>query len=310
VFAAIAVSVQALRITGKPTEYVALGKVVAGQKSGVDRFLIHISSAEFYGTEMEIIMSGELRRRALERVRSLHPELKEINVRVRVFQTKGSSILNVMATGEEAKYTRIYLDALLDEYIAFGNELIDRSIGASTQRIINEKLSYERQSKEAEKALEAFQKQNDLVIFSEEHERLVKKASRLRSELEDLKSSNPEAAQTSPLATQLVETENRGAEIWNKICQHKTLQQNYKDAENAKHEWSQLLEPLKLCDDHYPMNIMERPTAAVPDKADLWLSLGFAALTGAAAGVLFMFIAAFALTRLSKNPGVSPPPLN
>jgi uncharacterized coiled-coil DUF342 family protein len=158
--------------------------------------------------------------------------------------------------------------------------------------------------------LEDFQKQNDVVLFSEEHERLVKKASRLRGELEDLKSSNPEAAKTSPLATQLAETENKGAEIWNKICQHKTLQQNYKDAEKAMGEWWKMLEPLRLCEDHYPMNIMERPTAAEPEEPQLWLPLIVLGVIGAAAGVPVMFIAAFALTRLSKNQEASPPPLN
>ena len=56
--------------------------------------------------------------------------------------------------------------------------------------------------------------------------------------------------------------------------------------------------------------ILERPTAAVPEEPQLWLPLIVWGVIGASAGVVVMFIAAFALTRLSKYPAVSPPPLN
>ena len=121
--AAIAVCFQALRITGKATEYYALGRVLAGLKVSVqngtgsgNEVISNTQAQDFYGTQIEILESGALRARALERVRSLHPELKEIDIEVRVNQTKGSAILNVAAVGEEPKYTRLYLDALLDEY--------------------------------------------------------------------------------------------------------------------------------------------------------------------------------------------------
>lgn len=79
--------------------------------------------ADHYGTIIETLESAEMKRRALERVRALHPELKETDMEVRVAQTKGSAIFNILVTGREPKFTRIYLDALLDEFMAFRRQL-------------------------------------------------------------------------------------------------------------------------------------------------------------------------------------------
>ncbi|MEI6535469.1 MAG: hypothetical protein WCN98_09030, partial [Verrucomicrobiaceae bacterium] len=166
--AAIAICVQALRITGKATEFIALGKLVIGLQvnpSGQSNVVQQMMPQDFYGTQIEILEGGELRRRALERVRGEHPELKEIDVEIRVTQTKGSSILNVAGVGEEPKFTRIFLDSLLVEFIAFRREMIEKSVGTAMNKVIEEVLSREKAVKEKSDALNSFLKNNDLVVF-------------------------------------------------------------------------------------------------------------------------------------------------
>lgn len=166
--AAIAICVQALRITGKATEYIALGKLVVGiqiNPSGKDAVVQNMMPQDFYGTQIEIIESGELRRRALERVRGEHPELTEKEVEIRVTQTKGSSILNVAGVGEEPKFTRIFLDSLLVEFIAFRRDMINKSVDTAMNKVIEEVLSREKAVKEKFEALNNYLKNNDLVIF-------------------------------------------------------------------------------------------------------------------------------------------------
>ncbi len=167
--AAIAICVQALRITGKPTEFFAVGKVLVGANTvnpdPKNQVITNQQTADIYGTQMEILESGELRRRALERVRSMNPELKEIDIEIRVTQTKGSSILNVAAVGEDGKYTRIFLSALLDEYVAFRKEMIEKSLGSAMNKVIEEVLSREKQVKEKSSSLNDYLQKNDLVIL-------------------------------------------------------------------------------------------------------------------------------------------------
>lgn len=121
--ASIGVGVQALRITAKPQSFISLAKLVAGERTaggsqGVGLpFQEHLKG--FYGAIIETIESAEIRRRARDRVRALHPELKECEVEVQASQNKGSAIFNIRAFGTEPKYTRVFLDALLDEFMAF-----------------------------------------------------------------------------------------------------------------------------------------------------------------------------------------------
>lgn len=123
-----------------PTMFIALGKIMCGPAKDMP--------VDFYGTQVEILNSGELRRRALERMRGEHPELKEIDVDIKVTQTKGSAILNVTSRGEEPKFTRLFLDSLLCEYVAFHRELAEKALSPALNRVIEEVLQREKQVKE------------------------------------------------------------------------------------------------------------------------------------------------------------------
>ncbi len=185
--AAIAICVQALRITGRPVEFFAVGKVLVGTSSvnakPGEQVLQQQQNTDVYGTQIEILESGELRRRALERVRSMNPELKEIDVEIRVTQTKGSSILNVAAVGEDGKYTRIFLGALLDEYVAFRKEMIEKSLGSAMNKVIEEVLSREKQVKENAAKLNDYLQKNDMVVFEGDRNRAADYLQHLRDTL-------------------------------------------------------------------------------------------------------------------------------
>ncbi|MBL9117906.1 MAG: polysaccharide biosynthesis tyrosine autokinase [Verrucomicrobiaceae bacterium] len=117
----IGLCVMVLRITGQEKTYTSLAKLVAGGRvvgsnSGA-QYLDYLQ--DFYGTIIETIESSELRRRALERVSAHNPDVAEVEVDIRVVQNRGSAIFNVSAEGAEPKYTKLFLDALLDEFMLF-----------------------------------------------------------------------------------------------------------------------------------------------------------------------------------------------
>lgn len=121
--ASVGVCWQALPITSKPQEFLSQAKIVSARGMSVDKGDDAAALANHYGTIIKTLELAEMKRRALERVRALNPDLKETNVEIRVTQTKGSAIFNIFATGREPKFTRIYLDALLDEFMAFRSHL-------------------------------------------------------------------------------------------------------------------------------------------------------------------------------------------
>lgn len=167
--ASIGVCVQALRITGKPDTYQSLAKLVAGGRIVAQEGNVGWQEqlTDFYGTIIETLESAEMKKRALARVHALHPDLKDTNVDIRVAQTKGSAIFNVFAVGSEPKFTKIFLDAMLDEFVSFRQQIreqgLERALNTFTETVV--KKSKELQ--ERTEKLEAFRKANDIVVLTD-----------------------------------------------------------------------------------------------------------------------------------------------
>ncbi len=165
--ASIGVCVQALRITGRPQEFRSLAKLVAGgQLAFNDNVTWREQQADFYGTIIETIESAEMKRRALERVRALNPDVKDSDVEIRVAQTKGSAIFNILATGSEPKYTKIFLDALLDEFIAFRQSIREQAQGKVLQQFLQEVVTKQKVMEDSLERLTKFKAANNIVTIT------------------------------------------------------------------------------------------------------------------------------------------------
>jgi polysaccharide biosynthesis transport protein len=115
----IGLCVMVLRIIGQEKTYTSLARLqaggrVVGNQSGT-QYLEYLQ--DFYGTIIETVEGSSLRGRALERVSAHHPDVAEVEVDIRVVQNRGSAIFNVRAEGSEPKYTQLFLDALLEEFM-------------------------------------------------------------------------------------------------------------------------------------------------------------------------------------------------
>jgi capsular exopolysaccharide synthesis family protein len=114
-----------------------------------------------------MLQSRSLQSNALDRVRGLHPDLREIPVNILVTQTKGSSILNVMGVGAEKEFTKVYVDAILDEYMALRKKMFDTSVNGTMNRVIEEVLSRDKSVQKAKAEYEKFLKENDQTLLSD-----------------------------------------------------------------------------------------------------------------------------------------------
>ena len=121
---------------------------------------------DFYGTIIETIESAEMKRRALERVRALNPDMKDSDVEIRVAQTKGSAIFNILATGSEPKYTKIFLDALLDEFIAFRQNIREQAHGKVLQQFLQEVVNKQKVMEETLERLTKFRQANNIITIT------------------------------------------------------------------------------------------------------------------------------------------------
>lgn len=165
--ASIGVCVQALRITGRPQEFRSLAKLVAGgMLTSNNEYAWKEQQQDFYGTIIETVESSDMKRRALERVRALHPDLKDSEVEIRVAQTKGSAIFNILATGAEPRYTKIFLDALLEEFIAFRQTIREQAQGKVIQTFLQEVVNKQKVMDERNERLTKFASANNILTIT------------------------------------------------------------------------------------------------------------------------------------------------
>lgn len=165
--ASIGVCVQALTITGKPQIFRSLAKLVAGGRMVANGDLQWQEQLQdFYGTIIETIESAEMIRKARERVHALYPDLKDSDVDIRVAQTKGSAIFNILATGSEPKYTQILLNSLLDEFIAFRQSIREQAQGKVLSTFLQEVVNKQKVMEEKSDLLQRFCSANNILTIT------------------------------------------------------------------------------------------------------------------------------------------------
>ncbi|MFN7562022.1 MAG: hypothetical protein ACK5TH_09605 [Prosthecobacter sp.] len=156
-------------------------------------------------TVKEALQSPDMARRTADRVHALFPETPPCEVTLRVLQTNGSAILNLIVTGPEPKYIQHYLNALMDEFIAvrtaWSEEAANKIVAPFLKVVVNEQKKVE----EALDAVEDAKRQVESVSAKIEVERLSELLKRLRNERDDLKQTRSEKLPA-------VETEIQGIE--------------------------------------------------------------------------------------------------
>lgn len=151
--------------------------------------------SNFWGTQMELMKSPMVRRRAKERVMALHPELSGDHfVRVNVTQSNDANIFVLIAEGRDPKYTQYFLDAVMYEYLNYKKERRNQSSENTFLSVMEKVLEYKRQMDDLEQQKLDFQNENNIVFLQEQGNNagsylaeLNARAASLRTELRLLK---------------------------------------------------------------------------------------------------------------------------
>jgi hypothetical protein len=315
--ASVGVCFQALRITGKPQEFRSLAKLVAGGGNITED--IHMrwreSQMDFYGTIIETLESAEMKRRALERVRALNPDLREVDVEIRVAQTKGSAIFNVLATSPEPKYTRVFLDALLDEFIAFRQQVRESQGGKTLQEFLQAVVAQQKKMEDSMAMLEKVRARVDSLSAKSELERLVTRLNTLRNQRDDLrlelKPMDANDAARAPLEAKLSTTGQGIQAVEAELQRHEPGISELRVAtvkyEADKQAYEKLFEEgeeiqarINTSGDY--VAIQERATPAAENVEDWQLPIALGVIGGGFMGAVLGFLLSLILVRPASPP--------
>jgi succinoglycan biosynthesis transport protein ExoP len=161
--------VQAWLIYQTPPSFQSTSKMMLAGKLNISQGAVYSEdSVNFYGTQIQLMQSQEVRHSAEQLVRSTHPEMQPVQVDVTVMQKPRTSIFDLVAIGSTPDYTQAYLNALMQKYLDFKKGMRAEQGSTVTTAITENVIQVEKDLRAAEDEMIDFQKQNNIGFIQEE----------------------------------------------------------------------------------------------------------------------------------------------
>jgi len=140
----------------------------------------------FLGTQVELLQSERLRERALERLQAQDPARPPSELALKIRQSPKTSVLLLEATGPNPEDPPRFLNALIDEYLAYKKEVRSASADNSVSSLSQQIAAQEKELRQAQEALSAFQQSNSLAVVQEQGNAFASYLAKLNAQLSDL----------------------------------------------------------------------------------------------------------------------------
>src|SRR4030081_1708710 len=180
--------VEAFLIYQTPPSYQSTSKMMLAGKLNIAQGAVYSEdSVNFYGTQIQLMQSAEVRHSAESLVRSAHPELQPVPVEIFVVQKPRTSIFDLSAVGSAPEYTQAYLNAAMQKYLDFKKGRREEQGHTVTSGITEQLIQTEKDLRTAEDEMLEFQKQNNIGFIQEEGNSAAAYLVRLNREYAGLK---------------------------------------------------------------------------------------------------------------------------
>ncbi|HMG06512.1 MAG TPA: polysaccharide biosynthesis tyrosine autokinase [Chthoniobacterales bacterium] len=161
--------VQAWLIYQTPPSFQSNSKMMLAGKMNISQNAVYSEdSVNFYGTQIQLMQSAEVKRSAEALVRATHPELQPVLVEITVQQKPRTSIFDLQAIGSTPDYTQAYLNATMQKFLDFKKGMRESQGSNVTTAITENLIQVEKDLRTSEDEMLEFQKQNNIGFIQEE----------------------------------------------------------------------------------------------------------------------------------------------
>src|SRR2546423_4783529 len=152
-----------------PPSYRSTSKMMMPGQLRIPQGAIYAEESQnFFGTQIQLMQSAEVKRGAETLVRATHPELQSAPVELAIFQRPRTSIFELQATGRSPEYTQAYLNAVMQKYIDFKKGVREGQGQTVITGITEQLIQTEKDLRSAEDEMLEFQKANNIGFIQEE----------------------------------------------------------------------------------------------------------------------------------------------
>ncbi|MEO5720561.1 MAG: polysaccharide biosynthesis tyrosine autokinase [Chthoniobacterales bacterium] len=184
----IGLFVQAWLIYQTPPSFLSTSKMMLAGKLNIAQSAVYSEdNVNFYGTQIQLMQSSEVRRSAESLVRATHPEMQPVLVDITVNQKPRTSIFELSAIGPTPEYTQAYLNAVMQKYLDFKKGMREDQGHNVTTAITEQLIQVEKDLRIAEDEMLEFQKENNIGFIQEEGNSAAQYLVRLNQQYATLK---------------------------------------------------------------------------------------------------------------------------
>jgi succinoglycan biosynthesis transport protein ExoP len=163
-------------VSQMPPAYQSSGEMIySGQFQLSSGSTISDQMSNYFGTQIHLLLSSEVQKEAIDRVKALRPDLDlSVPPSVAVVQAKEANILDLRATARTADLSQTFVDAWMQAYLDERHKLFE-GMSDSTETGLSkqmERLNQEMDQNEAE--MLAFEKANNVAGITDENNSAAK----------------------------------------------------------------------------------------------------------------------------------------
>jgi succinoglycan biosynthesis transport protein ExoP len=152
-----------------PNAFLSTSKMMLAGKLNLSQNAVYSEDANnFYGTQIQLMQSDEVRSSAETLVRTTHPEMQPVKVELTVTQKPRTSIFELEAVGSTPDYTQAYLNAVMQKYLDVKKGFRADEGSHVTTAITEQLIQVEKDLRSGEDEMLEFQKENNIGLIQGE----------------------------------------------------------------------------------------------------------------------------------------------
>ena len=161
--------VQGVRYFLSEPLYVSAGRMMVAPRILTKESAVYSEElTNYFGTQVSLMQSEEIKRRASRAVEAAHPELKGFSADLAVQQEPKASIFILRVTSADPRYSQLFADACMSEFLEFKREMRGETSQRTVDAVAKQLTELEKAIADLDQKIFEFKQENNVVFLQEQ----------------------------------------------------------------------------------------------------------------------------------------------
>jgi len=161
--------VQGVRYFLSDPLFVSTGRMMVAPRIMTKESTVYTEElTNYFGTQVSLMQSDEIKRRAGRSVEASHPELKGTMAELAVQQEPKASIFILKVTSPDPKYSQLFADACMSEFLEFKREMRGETSQKTVDAVAKQLTELEKTIADLDQRIFQFKQDNNVIFLQEQ----------------------------------------------------------------------------------------------------------------------------------------------